>query len=131
MKKRTNKDILKMMSNFQKYLDKKPDISKMYLELQMMKFKIRPVQGNLSEINLKNDKFIEVLWSLGKLEEFFQKEFHLLKGKSKDLFERVFNSLYERYQHDLNRINLQWEKSSNRHFLEVEIFKEIKNKKIN
>jgi len=69
---------------------------------------------------------------LGKLEEFFQKEFYRLSSKNKDLFMRIFNDIYEKYYQDLNKINLQWEKTPRQQrFLEVEIFKEIRNKKFN
>ena len=47
----------------------------MFEEVRMMKFKIKPIQGDVSAFNLKNERFIESLWSLGKLDEFFHKEF--------------------------------------------------------
>ena len=43
----------------------------MYEEIRMMKFRIRPLQGNVLSVNLNNEKFIEVLWSMGKLDEFY------------------------------------------------------------
>ena len=104
----------------------------MYEEIQMMKFKVRPIQGNLSEVNLNNEKFVETLWSLGKLDEFFQKEFYQLSPKNKELFMKIFDDIYEKYQQDLNRVSLQWEKARPAsRFLEVEIFKEVRSKKIN
>lgn len=125
-------DVLEVINSFQKSLNKKPSQEKMYEEIKMMKFKVRPIQGNLSEVNLNNEKFVETLWSLGKLDEFFQKEFYRLSAKNKNLFMKIFEDIYEKYQQDLNKINLQWEKSPRRqHFLEVEIFKEIRNKKFN
>lgn len=125
-------DVLEMINSFQKSLNKKPSPEKMYEEIKMMKFKVRPIQGNLSEVNLNNEKFVETLWSLGKLDEFFQKEFYRLSAKNKNLFMKIFEEIYEKYQQDLNRVNLQWEKIPNKQrFLEVEIFKEIKIKKLN
>ncbi len=104
----------------------------MYEEIQMMKFKVRPIQGDLSAVNLNNEKFITTLWSLGKLDEFFQKEFYQLGGKNKDLFKKVFDSIYERYQNDLNRVSLLWERTpAKENFLEVEIYKERLGRKIN
>ncbi len=132
MRKRTHKDILELIRSFQKFLDKKPSLTKMYEEIQMMKFKVRPIQGDLSAVNLNNEKFITTLWSLGKLDEFFQKEFYQLGGKNKDLFKKVFDSIYERYQNDLNRVSLLWERTpAKENFLEVEIYKERLGRKIN
>lgn len=125
MRKKTTKDILGLMSKFQKYLNDKPSLSKMFQDVQMMKFKIRPIQGDLSAVNLQNKKFIETLWSLGKLEEFFQKEYDQLPIRNKELFKKVFESIYERYQNDLNKVDLHWEKQPKQNgFLEVEIYKE-------
>ena len=132
MKRKTNKDVLEIINTFQKLLNKKPSPEKMYEEIQMMKFKVRPIQGNLSEVNLNNEKFVETLWSLGKLDEFFQKEFYQLSPKNKELFMKIFDDIYEKYQQDLNRVSLQWEKARPAsRFLEVEIFKEVRSKKIN
>ncbi|KKQ24470.1 MAG: hypothetical protein US40_C0003G0008 [Candidatus Roizmanbacteria bacterium GW2011_GWC2_37_13] len=131
MKKRTDKDILDLISDFKKSLDKKPPFTEMYEEVQMMKFKVRPIQGDLSAVNLNNEQFVKTLWSLGKLDEFFQKEFYRLTAKNKDLFMKVFDDIYAKYQQDLNRINLHWERIPRQSLLEVEIFKEAKKKKTN
>lgn len=132
MRRKTNKNIIELIKIFQKFLDKKPPFKKMYEEVQMMKFKIRPIQGDLSRINFNNKEFISTLWSLGKLDEFFQKEFYKLTDKNKEIFLKIFENIYEKYQIELNRINLHIEKTSNNSgFLEIEIFKEVKNKKIN
>lgn len=132
MKRKADKDVLEIIRNFQKSLDNKPTLKKMYEEIQMMKFKVKPIQGDLSMVNLNNERFISVLWSLGKLEEFFKKELKGLSGKNKELFSRVFDSIYHKYQQDLNKINLHVErKSSISSLLEVEIFKEVKNNSIN
>lgn len=132
MRKKTNKNIIDLIKTLQKFLDKKLPFEKMYEEVQMMKFKIRPIQGDLSRIDLNNKEFIRTLWSLGKLDEFFQKEFYKLTGKNKEFFLKIFENIYEKYQIKLNKINLHIEKTSNNSgFLEIEIFKEVKNKKIN
>ena len=129
MKKHTDSDVLEIINNFQKSLSKKPSATKMFQEIKMMKFKVRRIQGNLSEVNLNNFEFVSILWSLGKLDEFFQKEYYRLTEKKQNLFIKIFNEIYEKFQQDLNRINLQRERNSRKvHSLEVEIFKEIKDK---
>lgn len=132
MKRKARNDVLEIINNFQRSLNKTPSVKKMYDEVKMMKFKIKPIQGNLTEVNLNNQEFVKTLWSLGKLDEFFQREFYRLSAKNKHLFIRIFDDLYEKYQDDLNKVNLQWEKVPHKEqSLEVEIFKEIKDKKFN
>lgn len=132
MKKKFKNDVLEIINNFQKSLVNKPPMEKMYQEIKMMRFKVKPIQGNLTEVNLNNLEFVKTLWSLGKLDEFFQKEFYRLSAKKRDLFLKIFDDIYSKYQQDLNKINLQWNKGIHKkHILEVEIFKDIKKKKVN
>ncbi|MFA6533028.1 MAG: hypothetical protein WCT22_03460 [Patescibacteria group bacterium] len=131
MKKKINKDILSLFGNIQKIISSKPSVEQMFEEVQMMKFKIRPIRGDLMSFNLKNEQFIESLWSLGKLDEFFHKEFPILSKKEKEVFIRIFDSLYFKYQQQLNQANLQLKKISltKTGLLELEIYKEGKLKK--
>jgi len=131
MKKKINKDILSLFGNIQKIISAKPTINQMFEEVQMMKFKIRPIRGDLMSFNLKNEQFIESLWSLGKLDEFFHKEFPVLSKKEKEVFIKIFDSLYFKYQQQLNQANLQQKKISltKTGLLELEIYKEGQLKK--
>lgn len=134
MGKKTSMDILLLFNNIQKIISTKPNTNQMFEEVRMMKFKIKPLQGDVSAYNLKNEKFIESLWSLGKLDEFFHKEFPLLSKKEQEIFLRFFDNLYFKYQQQLNQINLQPAKmmTTRTGLLELEIFKEGKlRKKIN
>lgn len=131
MGKKTTKDIISLFGNIQKEISAKPNVDQMFKEVQMMKFKIKPIQGDLMSFNLKNQNFIESLWSLGKLDEFFFKEVPSLSKKEKEVFMRIFDSLYFKYQQQLNQTNLQQRKISltKTGLLELEIFKEHKLKK--
>ena len=138
MRKKTSKssesegrDILVLINNIQKVISTKPTINQMFDEVRMMKFKIKPIKGDVSAFNLKNERFIESLWSLGKLEEFFQKEFPRLSKNEKEVFLRFFDNLYFKYQQQLNQINLQPAKTilTKAGLLELEIYKEGKLKK--
>lgn len=133
MRKKSVIDVADIVLVFQSLIKNKPDVNAMYEEIQMMKFKIKPVQGNLSEVNLKNKQFIETLWSLGKLDEFFQREYPKLTPKNKQIFLNIFDDVYQRYQQELNKVNLyQGKKYKENQTLEMEIFRESKNsKKIN
>ncbi len=120
------KDILSLINNIQKIISTKPNTNQMFEEVQMMKFKIKPLQGDVSAFNLKNEKFIESLWSLGKLDEFFRKEFPQLSKKEQEVFLRFFDSLYIKYQQQLNQVNLQPARrmTAKTGLLELEIYKE-------
>ncbi len=131
MKRKINKDILSLFGNIQKIISSKPKINQALEEIQMMKFKIKPLQGDVSAYNLKNERFIESLWSLGKLDEFFRKEFPQLSKKEQEVFLRFFDSLYIKYQQQLNQVNLQPTRrmTAKTGLLELEIYKERKLKK--
>ncbi len=126
MIKKTSRDLLSLFGNIQKTISTKPAIDKMFEEIQMMKFKIKPLQGDVSAYNLKNEKFIESLWSLGKLDEFFHKEFPRLSKKEQEIFLTFFDTIYLKYQQQLNQINLQPTKvmTTKAGLLELEIYKE-------
>ncbi|MEK7495316.1 MAG: hypothetical protein AAB788_02965 [Patescibacteria group bacterium] len=129
--KKTSKDIISLFGNIQKVISSKPTINQMFEEVRMMKFKIKPIQGDLMSFNLKNEQFIESLWSLGKLDEFFYKEVPTLSKKEKEVFMKIFDGLYFKYQQQLNQTNLQHRKVTltKTGLLELEIYKEGKLKK--
>jgi len=130
-KKKLTKNMSQLVGSFQSLVKNKPPINQMYEEIRMMKFRIRPLQGNVLSVNLNNEKFIEVLWSMGKLDEFYQNEFSSLTPKNKQLFIKVFEDLHIQFQEELNRVNLLKGRYSKKpQTLEMEIYKE-KNKKIN
>lgn len=125
------RDILSLFNDIQRVISTKPGVEKMFKEVQMMKFKIKPIQGDISAYNLKNEEFIESLWSLGKLDEFYYKEFPNLSKKDQVVFLKIFDNLYVKYQQQLNQINLQPAKvmTTKSSLLELEIFKERRLKK--
>lgn len=133
MGKKIRRDILELVSNFQAQIKNKPSLPQMSTELQMMKFKIRPIQGDFSAVDLKDEDFIRALWSLGKLDEFFQKEIVRLSKKERQIFIKIFDDLYRQYQQELNRVNIYRGEpvSEENKVLEMEIFKEGKGNKIN
>lgn len=127
MKKRSRTDLLQVIADFQKkIIENKPSVEAMYEEVRMMHFKIRPLQGDLSQLNLKEEKFIEILWSLGKLDEFFQRQYKKLNSRNqKEVFFKFFDNLYEKLQTQLNKLDLKAAKELNLSAtIEMEIFKE-------
>lgn len=126
MKKKNSINLANEIYNFQRQiLHQKPPLKKMYEEIRMMKFKIRPLQGDISELNFLNKEFIEILWNLGKLDEFFHRERKKLNEKQKEVFLNFFDHLYDKFQSQLNKIELRGEKEDKKsEIIEMEIYKE-------
>lgn len=133
MKKKEQKDVMEIVSHFQKTLMNKPSVEQMLEEIRMMKFKVKPTHGDFSIVDLNDSHFIETIWSLGKLDELFQKEYQKLSNKKKGIFFNIFDNLYQKFQSDLNNLNLKKEKIQKpTSSFEMEIFKEkLVDKKIN
>ncbi|MEN9327955.1 MAG: hypothetical protein RI947_763 [Candidatus Parcubacteria bacterium] len=126
MPKKNRTDVLELITKFQtKVLNNKPSMQEMFDDIRMMKFRIKPVQGDISSINLHDKGFIETLWSLGKLEEFFQTNISSLPLAQKNVFFRLFDDIYKKFHSQLNGANLKHESpSDNPSVLEMEIFKD-------
>ncbi|PIY71837.1 hypothetical protein COY87_04055 [Candidatus Roizmanbacteria bacterium CG_4_10_14_0_8_um_filter_33_9] len=134
MKKKNESNVVLLLEQFQKnILGNKPSIDQMIKEVQMMRFKIRPIQGDFSYLNFQNSRFIEILWSLGKMDEFFNRRPSSLSSKQKGIFFNYFDSMYRSFQDELNKLNLKLPRTGkNPSVFEMEIFKEKKpNKKVN
>src|SRR3989338_10072011 len=130
MTKRNSQDITDIFRKLKKALGTKPTHEKMYEEIRMMRFKIRPISGDISLLQLKNHQLIETLWGLGKLDEVFQKEYDKLGNNQKEVFFSLFDNLYHQLQNQLSKVNIQKETRPNlTQVLEMEIFKDISTKK--
>lgn len=127
MKSQKKTDVFDMITQFQRTLtEKKPSLSEMSKELSMMKYKIRPVVGDISILDFKNPEFIEALWSLGKLDEFYQRSTESISEEEQDLFGRLMDELRFEFQDGLNKANLKSHLPIKTHqtAFEIEIYKE-------
>lgn len=131
MRKKNSIDIFEMISQFQlNVLNKKPPVAQMYDEVRLMRFKIRPVNGEIMTLDLSNNGFIEMLWGLGKLDEFYQGHIEKLPQDQRQVFFRIFDELYQKFQQELNKVNLKQEEIHQSSSFEMEIFKD-RNRKFN
>ena len=125
----TNKnriDLVDSLKRMQRILANRPEYKEMLEEVRMMRFKIRPIVGNITEINLKDLHLVETLWSLGKLEEFFDRDYDRLPLKQRNSFLRIFDSIKDRLQNNLNKVNIrQSDFKSTSPLIEMEIVKEL------
>lgn len=105
----------------------------MYKDIRLMNFRIRPIVGDITKIDVGNETFVEMLWSLGKLDEMFQKRFFDIHDKNREVVYRIFEKLYEEYQSRLNKATQRIETSVGPGpKLEMEIYRELPHdKKLN
>ncbi|NMB83971.1 hypothetical protein GYA28_01650 [Candidatus Roizmanbacteria bacterium] len=130
MKIKKGESVFGLLSSLQKMLHEKPSVKQMFNEIQMMKFKIRPVSGDISLVDIGNSQLIEALWGLGKLDDFFQKEFKRLSGKEKRIFFNIVSGVKEKLEQELNRVNFKQSMGPSS-IVEVEIFKDTPARKPN
>lgn len=128
MKSTKKTDVFNLISRLQKILTQKPSQEEMLKEVQMMKFKIRPVYGDLSLLDFKNLPLVEALWGLGKIEEFFYKEVKKIDGRDQQTFFRLINQIKNRLETQLNKISFKTSVTVPQ-MVEMEIFKERPRKK--
>lgn len=126
------KNIVDLIINLNKIIEKPPPLNEIKKEVLMMNFKMKPILGDLTEVQINHPKFITTLWKLGKLDEFFQKEINKIPKKQLPIFIEAFEDIFEKYQKQLNDVKLITKKDVNlkTSILEVEIFKD-QEKKIN
>ncbi|PIV09611.1 hypothetical protein COS31_04735 [Candidatus Roizmanbacteria bacterium CG02_land_8_20_14_3_00_36_15] len=121
-------DIFNLMTELKSLLDHKPSHDQMIKEVQMMSFKIRPVAGDISLLNFKNQQLIEVLWGLGKIDDFFRKEFRRLRIHEKKTFFKLVGQMRGKLETQLNKINFR-KPIETPQAIEMEIVKEYPRKK--
>ncbi|MDA1316626.1 MAG: hypothetical protein O3B87_01225 [bacterium] len=110
----------------QEILTKRPARQDMYHEVRMMNFKVRPVVGDISQLDFGNTEFIDALWSIGKLDEFFRIEIERISKDEKKVFFDLVDEMRKNFQLQLNKANITSPKigEEKRSVFEVEIIKE-------
>lgn len=119
-----------IITAFQKIIKRKPSVKKMYADIRLMQFRIRPIEGDITKLDVANDTFIEMLWSLGKLDEVFQKRYLDMDGQNREVVYDIFEKLYDEYQSRLNKATYRKESSVGAApKLEMEIYRELPHEK--
>jgi hypothetical protein len=109
----------------QRTLTNKPSKDEMISEVRMMNFKVRPVYGNISKLDFTNNDFINALWSLGKLDEFFKEEFPQVEDEERDVFFKLVDDMRVSLQQKLNHAyKTKKTPKENKVFFEIEIYKD-------
>ncbi len=126
--KQAKKNIFSLVNQLKEILENKPSQKQMFREVEMMHFKIKPLSGDISLLNFKNNQLVEALWGLGKLDEFFRTEFKNASNKEKELFFQMVSQLRGRLENQLRRINFHTSVKKDQ-LIEMEIFKEYPRRK--
>jgi len=121
-------DIFNLVTELKNILDRKPPHEQMLKEVQMMKFKIRPLVGDVSMLNFKNMQLIETLWGLGKIDDFFFKEAQKISIKDQRAFFQIISQVRKKLETQLNKISFK-KPIDIPTTIEMEIFKENPRKK--
>ncbi len=109
----------------QRTLTNKPSKDEMISEVRMMNFKVRPVYGNISKLDFTNNDFINALWSLGKLDEFFKEQFPQVDDEERDVFFKLVDDMRVSLQQKLNHAyKAEKTPKENKIFFEIEIYKD-------
>lgn len=77
-------DVIKRVQN--EVENAKPSHKQMLEDVKMMRFKIRPVFGDIAILAKKDIGFLEALWKIGKMEEIINHEIIKLNTVEKEIF---------------------------------------------
>jgi len=134
--KRKEIDVMGLIREFQtSVLNSAPSFEQMLADVCMMRFKVRPLQGDISVLNISNHTLVETLWRLGKMDAFVELHGNGISKKNMKTFYHYFDSLHKHLQERLNNVQLIERKKTHQpqqpSILEMEIFKEKGRKKVN
>jgi hypothetical protein len=86
-----------VMLSLKEILEKKPPLAQMKKEVDLMGFSIRPVVGDAEIIkNIDSRRFIETLWTIGKIDLLLEKKFHRLTEGQKQIVIDTLTQLQEK-----------------------------------
>ncbi len=100
------KDFLSFLNNFIKNtLTAMPEEQQLENEVKMMLFKVRLIEGDLTNL-LKKDKknFLRFVWLVGKLNDFFEKDTTLSEKQKTDLVDAFVNFYNKKFIKDNSKL---------------------------
>jgi len=122
--------MLRLFKSFKKdVLDNKPAHDQMINEVRMMKFKVKPIQGDVSKLNFSNQAFVETIWQLGKMDDFIEKHISKIDKQQEHAFYHYFEGMYQQLQEKLSNLHFGTgivDLNAKRNLVEMEIYKEGK-----
>lgn len=135
VRKKGKFEIAQLLTEFQQnILNKRPSFQVMFEEVRMMHFKVRPLNGDISQLQTLDSRLVEALWNIGKFDEFFKAQRTKLTKSEQDMFLKYFETLYGRLQKELggqskDSMAVNDDSNSSSTIVEMEIYRERVNKK--
>lgn len=95
-------------------------------EIKMMKFKIRPISGDVFYLIAHDMGFLESIWRLGKIEEIVSQSFKRLDARQKDILSKYLDDLEWRAQQKIisSIENLPYIDQNKVRLIQLEVFKD-------
>ncbi len=123
MKKGGRKDIFsKILLQLKDILEKTPSLEKMKEDVKEMGLYMRSVEGNPLIIKkITEEKIIEVIWKLGKIDMLLEKNFHLLDKQQQQFIFNSFENIKEQLIADLNPYFISEIKDDDASYLLIEV----------
>lgn len=102
----------------------KPPHETMRKEIQLMKFKIRPVVGDIANLKKMDNQIVEILWQVGKIDEIVHRSFDDLNEDDQDRLLEYLQHVELKAQEDMRNLIRSSRSNRKSKALKIEIFKE-------
>jgi len=111
----------------------RPSREKMIEEIKMMKFKIRPLAGDIFDLAKEEVGFLESLWKIGKIDRIINEGLNELSESEKETFFQYLGNFHHRIEKKLSSAikKLSPEEIENIKVVELEVFRERKARRKN
>lgn len=95
-------------------------------EIKMMKFKIRPISGDVFYLITHDMGFLESIWRMGKIEEIVSQSIDKLDAREKDILYKYLDDLEWRAQQKIMSTieNLPYVEQNKVRLIQLEVFKD-------
>lgn len=103
-----------------------PTREEMLEDIKLMKFKIKPLSGDINNINGVDNSFIESLWRIGRIDLILKTHFNKLSDEEKASVVQFLKHLEEKTEdgvrHDIDALSPQQKKQAQ--ILKLAIFRD-------
>ena len=103
----------------------RPAFKIMLRDIQMMRFKIRPIIGDISSLNEMNNEVIALLWKIGRIDEIIHASFKDLAEDDQDQLLEYLQHMELQTENDLRRVLRQKPNTKTNNLLKLEVFREL------
>lgn len=121
--KRTAADIIRQISI--EVEGRKLPLEIMVRDIQMMRFKVRSLFGDISSLQTTHYDFVQSLWKIGRIDEIVSESLHTLDEDGQEALLDYFHQIEGRMQTNIrNSLTIQETSKRKKQILKLEIFKD-------